>query len=205
MTEIPNRTIVTFFEEYGSGAERVAPRVAERLGVPYVTQRFSSDEIEAAETRDDPDDTLLGRIFAAFSPPIVADAAIAWSMDAMADDATVTENTASVHAAVKDGGVILGRSATQILAGVPGALHVKLIGPVEDRVARAAAEAGIDLDRARRRQQREDRVRVDMSKRFYRWDPSDDAPFDLVVNTGQFDLDQAVEVIVHAYRTRFGA
>ena len=88
--------------------------------------------------------------------------------------------TSLADAVAGRGGVLVGRNATIILAHEPGALHVKIDGPVEQRLERAAAESGIDLDQARKRQRREDRVRVEISKRLFRWDPSDDAAYDLV-------------------------
>lgn len=204
MTAVPHKVIVTLFEEYGAGAADIGPRVAERLGVPYVTQRFSSDDIEAAEAHEEKEETLIGRFFKSFTPIAEADADITWAMDAMADSETVAENTRSVLQSLQSGGVILGRSSTQILARMPGVLHVKLMGPVEERIARAAAEAGVDHERARRRQEREDRVRVEMSKRYYRWDPGNDSNYDLVLNTGTFTVEQAVDLVVQAYRARWG-
>ena len=99
-----------------------------------------------------------------------------------------------------DGVVVLGRNATVILADHPGALHVKLDGPLEQRVARAAAEASIPLAEASRRQAREDRVRAEMSLRLYNWDPRSNDRFDLVINTGLVGLDAAVELILEALR-----
>ena len=93
---------------------------------------------------------------------------------------------------------MLGRNATVILADHPGALHVKLDGPLEQRVARAAAEAGIPLAEASRRQAREDRVRAEMSLRLYNWDPRSNDRFDLVVNTTALDFDTIIEVIASA-------
>ena len=43
------RPVVTINEQYGAGASYVAERVAQRLGVPYVGTRFSSEELERAE------------------------------------------------------------------------------------------------------------------------------------------------------------
>lgn len=204
MAEVPRKTIVTFFEEYGAGADYVAPRVALRLAVPYAGQRFSSDRIEAAEAREEREETALGRFFKSFTPIAVADADITWAMDAMGDRDGMEANTREVLEAVRNGGVIFGRSSTKILADQPGALHVKLIGPREDRIDRATRLYGIDREKAEKRQLREDRVRVDLSRQSYRWDPTDDSNYDLVLNTGTFDLDACVDVIVAAYRGMYG-
>ena len=73
--------------------------------------------------------------------------------------------------AAREGGVITGRNGALILADWPGALHVLLDGPLQQRIERAAEESGIDVERAAKRQKREDQVRADMSIELYGWDP----------------------------------
>ena len=96
----------------------------------------------------------------------------------------------------------MGRNGAFILADRPGALHVMLDGPLEQRIVRAAQEAGISQERAARRQKNEDRVRANMSIKLYGWDPRDPARYDLVVNTGRMDPDTCVEIIVNACRSK---
>ncbi|MFZ0530510.1 MAG: cytidylate kinase family protein, partial [Propionicimonas sp.] len=114
----------------------------------------------------------------------------------------VVENNRTLFQATASGGVVLGRNATVVLAENPRALHVKLDGPVETRVARAAAEAGIDLDRAARRQVHEDAVRAEMSLKLYNWDPRQSDRYDLVINTAHLDDDAVVQIIVAASRAK---
>ena len=52
---------------------------------------------------------------------------------------------------------------------------------------------------------REDRVRAEMSKHLYQWDPTTDEHYDLVVDTGAFTIEQAADIIVYAYRLRHPA
>lgn len=195
------RTIVTLFEQYGAGAAAIAPRVAERLGVPYVAQMFSSTDLEDAAGSADEDAGPFTRLLMAISRA-EADNPL-WAIDQRAESEMVTQSTTEVIESTRNGGVIVGRNATIVLAKVPGALHVKLICPREERIERAAAEASIDLERARRRQEREDRVRAELSQRLYRWDPRRDEHYDLVVNTHCFDVDAAADLIVDAYRRRY--
>ncbi len=112
------------------------------------------------------------------------------------------ENTRIVLEEAEAGGVIMGRNGAFILRGRPGALHVRLDGPLEQRVARAARESGIEVERARKRQKREDQVRADMSIDLYGWDPRDLDHYDLVLNTGLLDLDTCVAIIVAAARIK---
>jgi glucuronide carrier protein len=193
------RPVVTINEQYGAGASYVAERVAERLGVPYVGTRFSSEELERAEaaasTRTDSRARPVSDFLQSFSrTPNEVDASV--SADAETDTELVLRNIADVIDRVKDsGGVIVGRDATVVLSGMQGALHVRLEAPVEARVSRAAEALGISLEDAARRQQREDRVRTLMSQRLMHWDPADASHYDLVIDTRHMSLDQAVDMI----------
>ena len=46
-----SRPVVTMFEAYGAGAEEVGHAVAELLGVPWIGQGLTSEELEAADAQ----------------------------------------------------------------------------------------------------------------------------------------------------------
>lgn len=195
--------IVTLFEMYGSGATTIGARIAEALGVPWVSQVFSSEEIETAEAArvQEPDDSMLARIFRRLgATPQMQDDRGGQALFTASDREMVEQNTHTVLESTRDGGVILGRNATIILADQPRAIHVLLTGAVEDRIARAASEAGIDRTQAARRQASEDRVRREMSERLYAWNPQDPARYDLVINTSRINLSTVVDLVVTASR-----
>ena len=199
MSELPNdpgtRPVVTIFESYGSGAATVGPRVAEALGVRFLGQVFSSEQLEEAELAAD--GGVVSRILQ-FLGRAGVDAA-AGSVTEAAERATALDTVRKVREAAASGVVVVGRNATVILADLPNAIHVKLDGPLEQRLERAAADAGIPLAKAAKRQVREDRVRAEMSMRIHNWDPRPNDRFDLVINTGAVGLDRAVELILGAY------
>jgi len=177
--------------------------VASALGVPFLAQRLSSEELEAAEGRIGREDSLLVRVLGTLGRAASSADAGVFSGAVVTRD--VAEDVRKLREAVADGGVVVGRNATVILADLPHALHVKLDGPLEQRVARAAAEAGIDLAHARVRQAREDRVRAELSLRLHNWDPRENDRFDLVVNTGALSTALATDVIVAAHRLKAAA
>lgn len=190
------RPVVTLFESYGSGASVVGPRVAEALGVAYLGQAYSSEQLEEAERATE--GGVVGRVLQ-FLGRVGVDAA-AGSVTGTEERDLALANMQRVRDAAAEGVVVLGRNATVVLADVPHAIHVKLDGPVEQRVDRAAAEVGITVAEASRRQAREDRMRAEMAWRMHNWDPRTNDRFDLIVNTGAVGLDMAVELIVEAYR-----
>jgi cytidylate kinase len=198
----PSPPVVTLFESYGSGAGVIGPLVADALGMPFHEQAFSSEQLERnAELREK--EGLLVRVFSAMGSSSFGGVDVGDVSSAQRDSYDlVMHNTATVQQWARIGGVIMGRNGAFILADWPTALHVKLDGPVKQRIARAAQEAGISLDRAGRRQKNEDKIRADMSIELYGWDPRDPTRYDLVVNTGRMDLDACVDIIAQAYRAK---
>src|SRR5215213_4580439 len=191
--------VVTLFESYGSGAGYIGPRVAQALGVPFHQQAFSSEELENAEAKRE-GEGVLARVFAAMGGSYAGLEGPAVAMAQRDDYELVMANTRQVQQEARQGGVIMGRNAALILANRPGALHVLLDGPLAQRIERAARDSGISIDRAAKRQKREDQIRADMSLQLYGWDPRETSRYDLVVNTGTMDLDTCVDIIVEAVR-----
>ena len=205
MPEVGERTgapVVTLFESYGSGAEDIGSRVAQALGLPIHEQAFSSPQHEEnARLREK--EGLLARALGAMSNSSFGGVDVGDVASGQRDNYDlVMANTATVQQWAYQGGVIVGRNGAFILADRPATLHVKLDGPLEQRIARAAQEAGISPDRAARRQKNEDRIRADMSIELYGWDPRDPLRYDLVLNTGRMDVETCVEIIVEATRIK---
>jgi cytidylate kinase len=193
--------VVTLFESYGSGASYIGPRVAQALGVPFHAQAFSSEELENAESKRE-SEGVLGRVFAAMGGSYAGIEGPAVAMAQRDDYELVMANTRTVQEEARQGGVILGRNAALILANRPAALHVILDGPLNQRIERAARDSGIPIERAAKRQKREDQIRADMSLQLYGWDPRDTQRYDLAVNTGTMDLDTCVQIIAEAARIK---
>jgi cytidylate kinase len=197
------RPVVTLFESFGSGASYIGPRVAQALGVPFHAQAFSSEEIEKATAQRE-SEGLLSRVFSAMGGSYAGLEGPAVAMAQRDNYDLVMENTRTVEREAREGGVIMGRNGALILANRPATLHVKLDGPLSQRIERAARDSGIDIERAAKRQKREDQVRADMSIELYGWDPRETERYDLVVNTGTMDLDTCVDIIVQAARIKAG-
>lgn len=130
MTDQPRSVapVVTLFETYGSGATQIGARVAEALGVPFLGQRFTSEEVEAGEMKAY-EDGPIGRFLSAFGTYSPNQEGVRSTAIGQAqDNEAVRQNHAQVLQAAAAGVVVLGRNATAILADRPGMLHVKLIG-----------------------------------------------------------------------------
>lgn len=191
--------VVTIFEQYGAGAAPVGQKVAEHMGLPFHGQAFSSEDLEQADERLDGTAVLaqvlstLGGAYGGIGDrDIVATQAQKYDL--------IMDNNKVVWDSSDEGGVIVGRNGARILADRPNTLHVLLTGDREARVRQAAQTDGLDEATARRRQEKEDDVRVQISKVLYGWDPSAPDRYDLVLDTSQTGVDGAVQAIVDALK-----
>lgn len=194
------KPVVTIFQSYGAGAEYVGRKVAERLGLPFHAQAFSSEAIAGEAEAALEEMALLSQVYSALGGAYGGFEGRDVVVTQQQKRDLVMDNNKKVWAEAEQGGVIVGRNGAVILAERPNTIHVLLTGAVEDRVARAAKEQGIPLEKARARQEREDRVRADMSITLYGWDPRMPDRYDMVFNTSRVSLDAVVDAIVEAFR-----
>jgi cytidylate kinase len=104
-----------------------------------------------------------------------------------------------VRAVTKAGqAVIVGRGAQTILANRRDVLHVRIVTPLERRIAYVASREGLSPEAARDRIRHKDDDRARYLQSVAKVRPDDPHLYDLVVNTGVISLDQAVEIIVSA-------
>ena len=101
------------------------------------------------------------------------------------------------------GAVVIGRGAQFILAP-ESALRVRVVCPYEQRVAGFAKREGLSESEAERKLARVERERQTFIQRHYDHNVGDPIHYDLMVNTENLVPDQAADVLVAAYRSKFG-
>ncbi len=99
--------------------------------------------------------------------------------------------------------VLVGRGAQWILPH-EGSLRVRVIAPPEARAQRVVASDGLTLEEARQVLEETDHQRVVFQKRAFGQDPRDPRAYDLVINTGELDLNTAVKLVLEAAEGRLG-
>jgi cytidylate kinase len=199
--------VVTISAPYGAGGAYVGPKLAERLGVPFVDRAIPTEvaqRLAVPLTEAIHHDESAGSVFERFIR-VLAPAGMAFGARPFLDHEVVDENayrdaTEQVIREQADtgGGVFLGRAAALVLSSTPGALHVRLYGPREARVQRAMVHEGIPRPEAERRLDDNDRAREAYVHHFYGADPNDLRHYHLAIDTTAIDLDRAVELIAAA-------
>jgi Cytidylate kinase-like family len=202
--------IVTVSAPYGAAGAEVAPAVAERLGLPFhdraiplqVAGRLGVPVAEAEAN----DETVVGglwRLVASLGtmPDPVGGVR---PTSALPDARAYRQQTERVLAEIAEGagGVVLGRGAAMVLGERPDALHVRLDGPRERRLAAACARSGRDADEVRREMESTDRAREAYVRHFYRCDPAASVNYHLVIDSTALPLDTVIELIVVAAHGR---
>lgn len=190
--------VVTIFEHYGAGADEVGRAVAGALGVPFHAQAFTSEELEGGERAATEQGAALARVYGVLGGAYGG--LEGWDVATTQREKydLVVSNNEAVRRMADQGGVIVGRNATVILADRPRTVHVLLTGPVGDRLERATRTAGVPRERAASRQRVEDRVRAEMSLALYGWDPRLPDRYDLVINTARIPRERAAAAIVQS-------
>jgi cytidylate kinase len=199
----PSTRLVTISATYGAGGSVVAPRLARKLGLPFVDRLApllgqggaATEHATEAELDDTPKSAFL-RGLALLS----AD----WNIPAPADTDELPAHVrakvqASLERLVASGGaVVLGRGAAAALGRRSGVFHVRLDGPVDRRAARGVAWEGVDLATARRRLEETDASRARYLRTLYRVDPADPSLYHLVVDATVLSVEACVELVAFA-------
>jgi len=202
-------TLVTISAYYGAGGSRIAPALAERLGVPFLgrppTPGLAELDAEARACDESAGGSMPGRLFSR-----ITSMALAWGTPAgmtldelLPDHAMRAEIEQEVRELAASGeGVILGRGAAVILHDDPRALHVLLDGPEEARVRQVMEIEGVDRETAKHRLTRVDRFRRAYIDTLYGIDPHEPGYSHLALDSTAIPLDECVELIAVAARAR---
>ena len=196
----PHPPIVTLFGLRGSAATDIGPKLAERLGVRYIPQALSSDELAESQGTVMLTDSGISRWIRRMAPQM---SGLADASNLAVNRKIANDNTYKVMQSVDGGGVILGRNAALVLGRVQGVLHVRIVSPFKKRVERVERVTGLDREQAAQQCRTEDRMRAELASALYQWDPNDDEYYDLVINSGQLTHEQIIDLIEETYRAKF--
>src|SRR4051794_16701645 len=157
--------VVTISAAYGAAGAEVAPAVARRLGLPFHDRAITAQvagrlgvPVSEAEANDETVVRGLWRLVASLGTmPDPVGGVLPTS--SLPDARAYREQTERVLVEIADGagGVVLGRAGAMVLRGRPDALHVRLDGPRERRLAAALERSGRSEDEVEREMAANDR------------------------------------------------
>ena len=206
LAEAAARRAVTISRQAGCGALVVAEKLARRLqegapkdgppwtvfdrnlmdkvleeqGLPaYLAQFLPEDRVSKIED-------LVADLLGAH-PPL-------WKMVKHSAE-TILKLAAAGHV------ILIGRAANLITAPLPGVLHVRLVAPLENRIAHCREFYKMTPGQARRFCHRQDRGRKRYVKKYFKADVADPVLYHLVLNTALVGYDGAARLIADAALT----
>lgn len=207
----PVMRAITVSREYGAGGGEIARGLAAKLGwqlvdhalVRKVAETLDEDEA-AAEQHDERGDGFSSRLIASLQwispwgpvapPPQPYEQQAARRHQALTQVILATYDVGNA--------VIVGRGGQRILHGHRDVLHVRIVAPLEARVAYVIQREQLSADEAHARIAQVDRDRVQYLQEVEHADPRDADLYDLVVSTGVLSLDDAVDLIASALRRK---
>lgn len=199
--------VVTISAPFGAGGAYVGPRLAERLGVPFVDRAIPNEvarrlavPLDEAIAHDESAGSVFDRFVRILAPAGLAFGARPILEHEVVDEHAYRDATERVirELAAGEGGVFLGRAAALVLSEVPDALHVRLYGPVERRVERAMEASDLSREEAKRRLTDNDRARETYVRHFYGADPAALEHYQLAIDSTAISLDRCVDLIAAA-------
>ena len=202
-------TIVTVSAAYGAGGALVGPKLAERLGVPFLDRALPTEvaerlaiPLDEAVARDESIGGVLSRMAMRLAPIGLAFGAET-APDAVDEEAyrRTTEDLIREHAANGDL-VVLGRAAALVLHDDPRSLHVRLDGPRDRRIEQAVRLGDGERAQVEKRLDETDRAREAYVRHFYHADPRDPHLYHLTIDATAIPLEAVVEMIERAALSR---
>ncbi len=129
--------------------------------------------------------------------PFLFDTPFAASRPSPTDERAYHETMRQVVIAAANTGhvVIVGRGGQFLLADRRDVLHIRIVAPLELRVAYVAHREEPNMDAARTRVQEKDRARDRYIQTQFHRKPDDPDLYDLVINTAVLELDRVVDLI----------
>ncbi len=195
---------ITISREYGSGGGEIASRLAKRLGWQLIDHEIielvaseMGTSTQEAEARDERTEGILARALNSLQLLEPAYMAGVPPEALLSNEKTYLETVSRIirAAATKGHVVIVGRGSQVLLARQRDVLHVRIIAPLEQRIAYVMQREGLDQATAQARTQMKDNDRMKHLETAYHRKPADAHLYDIDLNTSFLDLDSAVEII----------
>jgi len=184
-------SVVTFSREHGSGGDILAERLAEKLGYELFHQEVLHNMAESArvsvqflETLDEKGVSVLDEWISS-----LVDKRHLWP-DRYLQHLMKIIGTIGKHGQA----IIIGRGANFVLPP-DKRLSIRVIAPMEKRIRNVSKKLGITVEEAKPRVITTESDRKAFIRKYFNADIGDPLNYDLVINTGNLSIDDAMNTI----------
>ncbi len=205
-------SVITISRQSGSEGNQIIRIVCSRLGWKYFDKnlmaQFAAKKGDApAKITDMSESEHHIKTFweKAFSRMVMPPVTTPWSLTDpydMMEELTVQHVSQFIHAAYKEGNVVIvGRGSQVVLKDKPFALHVRIIAPFERRVERWMERENLLRDEAEKITKERDHKHAHFVRTYFKEDINNPVLYDLVINTDKLSPENAADLIVKAVKT----
>jgi cytidylate kinase len=184
-------SVVTFSREHGSGGDILAERLAEKLGYELFHQEVLHNMAESArvsvqflETLDEKGVSVLDEWISS-----LVDKRHLWP-DRYLQHLMKIIGTIGKHGQA----IIIGRGANFVLPP-DKRLSIRVIAPMEERIRNVSKKLGMTVEKAKPRVITTESDRKAFIRKYFNADIGDPLNYDLVINTGNLSIDDAMNTI----------
>jgi cytidylate kinase len=199
--ELPARpNVVAISNAFGSGAAVLARGVGERLDIPVYDREIVAHIARTAHVREQTVEALDERVLRR-----VDNFVLALLRESGFDQDDYLRALLQTIGALWEHGpcVLVGHGAVHIVPR-SHALAVRVVATEEDRVRRVMILHRLTEPEARELVRRTDHDRETFHRRDFKAVVENPTNYDLVLNTSRLPLEVASELMIHAYRLKFG-
>ena len=177
--------VLTISRELGSGGHEVGMMLSRNLGYRFVDRERILLRLRAA-----------GHKWEKWTEGLDEHAPRVWEKyDRSFRGFVAMVQSTIMDEAAADRVVIMGRGANYLLRGVPFALRVRIVAPLEVRIERICEREGIDENSSRMLIERTDRERAGYLLSVYGSDGKDELDYDLIFDSSKNPFDRIVAEI----------
>jgi cytidylate kinase len=108
----------------------------------------------------------------------------------------------NLELAAKDNVILLGRGVQVVLKEFPGIFHVRIVAPQQSRIKQIAAEQSLSEQAASDYMHSQDNQRRALIQSIYKIDLNNFELYDLVINTAEFSIEAAAELIAQGIQKK---
>lgn len=191
---------ITVSREPGSGGRPVAEMVARKLGFELFDEKLVEAVAKSAKLRKD----LVQSVDEKHRGVIVDMIQSLLNPDYVSDMTYIKHVVRVILSRAQKGkAIILGRGANFIVPP-DRALKVRIQAPYKHRVAWAIQYEHLDIDQAKIIIAKADAERKDFTRQYFNRNISNANYYDLVINTAHIRLEDACDLIIFAFKKKFG-
>jgi len=196
--------VIVIARTYGSGGKEIALKLADKLHIPVIDRELlkmaSMESGISEEIFNLADEKTRKSFFEKKRQHKYVNIFDSPSSENFMSEENLFDYQAKIllKMAMSESFIVIGRAADYVLRTFPNVLSVNIDAPLDDRIASIIRKFGIEEKQAEKDIKKIDHYRKDYHYYYTGREWGDIDNYDLVLNTGRYNRDKCVELIIQA-------